>query len=451
VGASERPFNLSRWFGLTGLVCIAAFSAATAWVLSGFLSTSILRHDATLMREFVQHLVRAEDSAAYFAPEHIDSADDETLERHFYHLAQMPGAVRVNVYRSDLALLWSSDRRLMGRSYEPNADVREALQGRLVVSDGVVTAGESRKLEHRDFDRAERFVEIYIPVKDAGGDRVMGVVEVYKVPHTLFAAIQAGTRLIWVSAAIGGLVLYVALFGLVRRADGTIRAQRQRLLEVETLAVVGEMGTAVAHGIRNPLASIRSSAELLLASGGGGYDEAAKDIIADADRLERWVSDLLSYGRPLEAKSEALHVPALVRQLLADFAREIERRGIVSRIDMPEDLPPVRGDWILFSHALSSLVANALEAIHGPGEISVEGRLSADGRRVELRIHDTGAGMPPERLDHAFTPFHTTKAKGLGLGLSLAKRIVERLGGGIALQSRAGLGTTVRLDLPVAR
>jgi signal transduction histidine kinase len=450
MAGSERPFNLSRWFALTGLLCIAAISAVTALLLSGFLSKQMLRHDAALMMEFVQHLVRAENSVAYFLEGQPDPADDETLERHFYHLAQMPEAVRVNVYRSDLTILWSSDRRLKGRTYPPNEDLEEALRGKPVVSDGEVTAGQSKKPEHQQFDEAERFVEMYIPVRDAGGERVIGVVEVYKVPRTMFDAIHAGARLIWLDAAVGGLILYAALFWLVRRADRTIRAQRERLLEVETLAAVGEMGAVVAHGIRNPLASIRSSAELLLESAGQGYQDAATDIIVDADRLDRWVRDLLSYAKPPQAKSEALRLPALVKELLTDFARDMEKRGIESRVEMPEDLPPIRGDRTLLSHALSSLIANALEAIHGSGQITVGGRMTADGRRVEIRIRDTGAGIPHKRLDEAFKPFQTTKAKGLGLGLPLAKRIVERLGGSIALQSDPGLGTTVLLRLPIA-
>ena len=103
-----------------------------------------------------------------------------------------------------------------------------------------------------------RFVELYIPLRETSTGPVIGVVELYRIPFALARAIDAGTVLTWMISLGIGLFLYGVLFWIVRRADRLIRSQQERLIESETLGALGEMASAVAHGIRNPLASIRS-------------------------------------------------------------------------------------------------------------------------------------------------------------------------------------------------
>ena len=99
---------------------------------------------------------------------------------------------------------------------------------------------------------------------------------------------------------------------------------------------------------------------------------------------------------------------------------------------------------------LHTLIANAVEAIEQGGSIEIAGKKVPGQQRVELTVHDSGPGMTPEQLEKAFTPFFTTKAKGLGVGLALAKRIVERFGGRITIDSAPGRGTVVCVSMPIA-
>ena len=110
----------------------------------------------------------------------------------------------------------------------------------------------------------------------------------------------------------------------------------------------------------------------------------------------------------------------------------------------------MRGDAILIGQVFSSLIANAVEAMPNGGRLTLTGAARSTGL-VSVEIRDTGTGMSEEQLARALKPFHTTKAKGLGVGLPLARRIVERMGGRIVLASRLGEGTTVELTLPPAR
>ncbi|WDT73574.1 MAG: ATP-binding protein (plasmid) [Candidatus Manganitrophus sp.] len=101
-------------------------------------------------------------------------------------------------------------------------------------------------------------------------------------------------------------------------------------------------------------------------------------------------------------------------------------------------------------HVLISLIANSLDAMPEGGELRVSSQNQKNADRVEISIKDTGSGIPKAQMDKVFKPFYTTKSKGMGVGLSLAKRIIERHGGTLRLESEEGIGTTVSLHIPLA-
>lgn len=440
---SQKPFNLSRRFALLGMVSIAAISILAAVLLSRFLTARMLNQEAVLTMEFINSLVLADNATAYFR---AGSAD---VNATFIHVANMPDVIRASAHSLEHRVIWSSDKAIVGRQYLDNPELERALAGELVVhGDTAEHDHHAEKSEHASLDRGVGyFIEIYFPVSDAKGS-VVGAIELYKKPRALYEAISAGRLAVWSGAILGGLFLYGTLFWLTRRADNLIREQQEQLVNSETLAAVGEMGSAVAHGIRNPLASIRSSAELALETATPETAEPARDIIAEVDRMEEWVRELLSYARPMAAQPNPIDAAALFAKCVADFERESTRRGITIKSRVAGGLPPVLADGLLLSQVLGSLVANAMEAIGEGGRID----LSADRKdtQVLLRVIDSGPGMAADQLPRSFKPFFTTKAKGLGVGLPLAKRIIERLGGVIRVTSRPGWGTTVELQLPVA-
>ncbi len=173
----------------------------------------------------------------------------------------MPDVIRVKVFEPDGKVAWSSDHRIIGKQYPKNDDLEAAFAGELVVEMAEPT---NAKAEYAFLAEGTRFVETYVPLWDVNNERVLGVLEVYKTPRTLFAAIASGQQLVWASGVGGGIVLLALLLWIVRNADTIIRRQQGQLVEAEAFATVGEVASAIAHGFRNPLASIRSSAEVSL-------------------------------------------------------------------------------------------------------------------------------------------------------------------------------------------
>jgi signal transduction histidine kinase len=128
----------------------------------------------------------------------------------------------------------------------------------------------------------------------------------------------------------------------------------------------------------------------------------------------------------------------------------MESRGISLELDIEERLPPVRGNSLMIDQMLQNLISNALDAMPNGGTLTVAAHAANAGDQVELKVTDTGVGLPKDRLEQIFKPFVTSKRTGLGLGLSLVRQLVERLGGTIALSSQEGRGTTASLRLPEA-
>jgi two-component system, NtrC family, sensor histidine kinase HydH len=444
----RKPFNLTQWFAALSLLSIGLVGLVSAMLLSRFLVEEMLRRDAEMTALFVQSITDVEHASTYF--QHAGfSSSDRNLEDFLHHISTMPDVLRTNVYSKDRVVVWSSDKQIIGKKFDLNPELDEALEGKLAVEADILEERKFSKPEHIFLTTAGKdFVENYIPVLDLQHRSVIGVVEVYKEPKALFGTIYKGLRLIWLCALLGGLFLFTVLFWLVRRASRVMREQERQLVSKETFAAVGEMASAVAHGIRNPLSSIRTSAELLVDTDAQARNEQAHDIIAEVDRLESWVRNLLTYAHQGTGRREPLPLNDLIRSAAQGFDRELERLGVSPSWDLQEKLPQVSADAQVLGQIFNSLLANAVEAMPNGGRLAIATSAAKAAKFVCLRISDTGSGMSQEQLDKLFVPFQTTKKRGLGVGLPLVKRALERLGGTIEITSREGEGTTVILNIP---
>jgi signal transduction histidine kinase len=229
------------------------------------------------------------------------------------------------------------------------------------------------------------------------------------------------------------------------------RTQAQ-LVQSEKLASIGEMAAAVAHGLRNPLASLRAAAQLVRRHPDSPSSREHLDaIIEEVDRLDRRISHLLSFSRPAPYHPMPERIERLVESLLPAFAEPMRERKVELEVDLPAGLPEVRVDPMQLEQALLELVSNALDAMPGGGRLRLRAQAmngGPAGDEIVIEVSDTGAGIPANVLSSVCEPFFTTRQEGTGLGLAIAKRYVEQNGGRLEIDSTPGSGTTVRVRLP---
>jgi signal transduction histidine kinase len=240
---------------------------------------------------------------------------------------------------------------------------------------------------------------------------------------------------------------------LAGKVEQLERAQAQ-LVQSEKLASIGEMSAAVAHGLRNPLASLRASAQLVLRHPGSpAAGEQLQAILNEVDRLDRRISHLLTFSRPAPFRPIPQRVVALVQEVLPAFSERLRGQGVTLEVEIPDDLPEIRADTMKMEQALVEVVSNALDAMADGGRLSLVASVRAGdggGTGVVIEVRDTGQGISPETLASVGQPFFTTRSEGTGLGVATARRFVEQHGGRLELTSAPGAGTTVRLWVPAA-
>ncbi|MBI4952009.1 MAG: hypothetical protein HY908_08245 [Myxococcales bacterium] len=227
------------------------------------------------------------------------------------------------------------------------------------------------------------------------------------------------------------------------------RTQRE-LLRTEELALVGELAAVVAHEVRNPLGIVSNAVASLRRAGLGADDRTTLIGILDEEtgRLDRLAAHLKDYARPVLPARAPLDLGELARRGLE---RAPLRPDVVRKLRVADDLPRLHADAELLRAALDNLIDNALQAMGEGGELAVAVRRERVGDLdvVELEVRDNGEGMSAEARQHALQPFFTTRPTGTGLGLPICDRIVSAHGGTLDLDSRPGVGTRVRLRLPV--
>jgi two-component system sensor histidine kinase HydH len=232
-----------------------------------------------------------------------------------------------------------------------------------------------------------------------------------------------------------------------------IRALRSEIARNQRLATVGRLAAGVAHEIRNPLSSIKGFATYFQER----YRENAQDartaaiLIQEVDRLNRVVSQLLEFSRPVSILARPVRLSRLIGDTLKLIDSQAREKRITVQTDIYANAEEVRLDPDRLSQVLLNLFLNSMEAMDSGGVLAVRVEEAPNARRIEIRVSDTGSGIRPEDLPQVFEPYFTTKPTGTGLGLAIAHHIVEAMGGDIAVESRLGAGTTFTLKLPLIK
>lgn len=470
--AAAGSMNFMRRFGALSFLTVACAALATAMMLSHFLAKEMLQWDAAVTAEFVSTVAEIQSNYGGYARRtgvaellgKTASAEElgvsqrvvqASTSEFFDHMRALPGAVTIKVYARDRSIVWSHRSPSIAYPPEDGAAENELIEKTFALP----YSGTYNALSRWDYEPSNTaagtpayyYVENYVPLYDAHGE-VAAVVKIDKEPAKLDRTIDRGQVLVWVTLMSTGVIIFLALFWLARHATNVMQDQQRRLLESEKLSVIGEMSLAVAHGIRNPLAAIRSSAEIAIDEVPEGTRKRLRDIVAQSDRLSSWLRDLLQYSQPSTGHAQAVNVVEVLRESVDSYATRLAQAGITLDRSGIDNAPAmVTADRPLLLQAFNSLISNAMEAMTTGGSLSIRCQVDRAKRIVSVQIADTGSGMSPERLAQAFQPFRTTKPRGLGIGLSLVKSTLERHGGDVRIDSRPDQGTRVELVLPLAR
>lgn len=459
--AAGLRFSLLRTFSLVSLVLITSMAVLIGMIAARFMENQSIERDAMLTAQFIHAIAETEirhgDShpgvsmgeivAAMPTDDAVDPPGHERLRNEFLdHIENLPDALHANIYSTDRRIVWSTNGDLIGLLDKDNEELEQAIATgtRVTEAHSEVQNGRAEQQFKRPLNQF--FIETYIPLLGADGSTV-AVVEVYKEPVDLNDRIKHGHRQIWIGSAGAGLLLYSGLFWIVHDASRRLDRQQQQLLDAEKFVAMGELSSAVAHSLRNPLAVIRSSAELALEAEPALARAKIGEIIGQVDRMSQWVRDFLTSTRPLNGASETVDLTAVIHQALSSFEHAILKSGAQVAVDAPESAAVV-GQKALFLQVFASLIANSLEAMPEGGRLAIQ--VTPGESIVRVEIADSGKGMSPEQEAMAFKQFYTTKREGLGAGLPLVKRAVERFGGRVGLTGKNPMGgATVSLEFAV--
>jgi len=219
--------------------------------------------------------------------------------------------------------------------------------------------------------------------------------------------------------------------------------------------LVESIAAGIAHEVRNPLNALQINLGILeqeiseiVPDRASHVFEVIGKIAGELRSLDNFVTEFLRFARPPRLNRAPVSVRPLLVDLVTFIGPECARKGVSLSLAAERGPATVVADGFQLKHALLNLVLNALQATAAGGQVAIEA--GGDERRLELRVRDDGEGMGPAALSRAFDAFFTTREGGTGLGLAMARRIVEAHGGTLVLESREGDGTLATLTLPAA-
>lgn len=217
----------------------------------------------------------------------------------------------------------------------------------------------------------------------------------------------------------------------------------------ERLAALGQLSAGLAHELRNPLGTIKTSAEMLLKNvpaDNAVAREMAGFISSEVDRTNSLVTRFLDFARPLAVRLEQTDLAQVIDQAVADVEKHQPPYDVTIYKNYSPDIPPFLLDGQLMERVLYNLVLNAAQA--SPPNASVTVKTRENDGMVEITVIDRGSGIDQKHIENIFNPFYTTKSNGVGLGLAIVSKIVDEHGGSIAVESEPGGGSVFRVSLP---
>ena len=225
----------------------------------------------------------------------------------------------------------------------------------------------------------------------------------------------------------------------------------EQLQQASRLSALGQLSAGLAHEIKNPLASVSGSLDIIASDFPPEHSKREFiDIIQkELGRLNKVLVEFLQFARTPQPDRHACDLREVVDSLQVLCSQEASRQGVSIQVSYPNDLPEILVDSSQIQQALLNVVLNGIQAMETGGRLFIQVERKAE--TIQIRIQDEGSGIPPEHRSSIFDPFFTTKERGTGLGMSIAHRLVHGHGGDIRLLDNGIPGTTFLVELPQRR
>ena len=237
-----------------------------------------------------------------------------------------------------------------------------------------------------------------------------------------------------------GIFAFLAGFLIDRERRYQRQFERDRYL-----AGLGQIAATIVHDLKNPLITILGFARRIKA-GKTNVDTAIQRIVDSADTMQKIVNGALDFAKPIQLELKGEDIVNIVHQACDSCRTKAEEKGVLLTMDVPGHPVIVPIDCLNMQRAIINLIDNSIEASHEGQSVIIT--VGNDKNQVMVHLRDNGSGMDQETLESIFIPFYSKKNAGTGLGMTIAKKIVEGHNGKIHLKSRPGLGTEVMIELP---
>ena len=463
-----RPLQFVKVISWTLLVIILSFSLLLSLFISKYAEQTLLEKQeafALLLAENVSHQLFSRfviPTVVKFGHIQLRNEDqykamDKVIRStiHSFHVSNL------RIYDAKGTVIYSMDKDEIGKPGNAIYKVTETWESEDFSAEILARVSKIAALFMVDFKPGSMTLRAYNPLRaersltNIDRNPIMGILEFEQDITEDYLSMLNFERLVIAFSLITSLVLFFLVLTVLRRAERLSNKQlkeKEKLIfelqQQEKLAGMGRMVAGVAHEIRNPLGIICSSSELILKRAkkeGNSSTRILEALHEEAKRLSRTVTEFLDYARPKKPSMLPVKVDSILEQVSIFMEPECEKLGVTIERDYCDDMS-AKGDKDLLYRAFYNLVANALQAMDGAGELSIS---AARGHgRLHVILQDTGPGFSPDHLDQVRDPFFTTKDSGTGLGLALVSTIFESHGIEMHLSNGENGGARVDVIFP---